>query len=170
MDIVVNLFIVMVIVAVFATIAHVVIDIVGRQKIDPMVGRISFKESMDLVELPIITFINGDKKFNFLFDTGASLSSVNQECLSTFEHKETEQYGSVYGVDGNRQSLIYVDANLNYRGRIYEERFQVVDLSQAFGNIKQDYGVTLHGILGNSFFQKYKYVLDFSELVAYSMV
>lgn len=170
MDILYNLFLVLVIVAVFASIAHIVIDIAGRRKIDPMVGRISFKESMDLVELPIITFINGDKKFNFLFDTGASLSSINQECLNTFEHKETSQYGSVYGVDGNRQSLTYVDGNLNYRGRIYEERFQVVDLSQAFNNIKQDYGVTLHGILGNSFFQKYKYVLDFSELVAYSMI
>ena len=37
----------------------------------------SFKESMDLVELPIITFYNNGKKLNFLLDTGANNSIIN---------------------------------------------------------------------------------------------
>ena len=36
--------------------------------------------------------------------------------------------------------------------------------------IKLEYGINLHGILGSTFFQKYRYVLNFDELVAYSMV
>ena len=60
--------------------------------------------------------------------------------------------------------------NVGYRSQSYEDDFQVVDLSQAFGNIKQEFGINLHGIIGNTFFQKYRYVLNFDELVAYSMV
>ena len=169
MEFIGNIFIVLLIVLVFTIIAYVV-DLFRRTKIDPLVGKISFKESMDLVELPIITFVNNGNKFNFLFDTGASLSSINKECLKSFNYEKEDKSGTVYGIDGNKQELNYVKAILNYRGREYSESFQVVDLSQAFNHIKQDYGVTLHGIIGNSFFQKYKYVLDFSELVAYSMV
>ena len=49
----------------------------------------------------------------------------------------------------------------------YNEKFQVVDMSYAFNSIKQSTGVNIHGILGNSFFEKYGYVIDFKELVAY---
>ena len=133
------------------------------------IGKISFKESMDLVDLPIITFYNEDSKFNFLLDTGSSTSVVNQSALDTFNHEETGKVGELFGMEGNKQSLTYVKAILRYKDAEYPEEFQVADLSQAFDHIKQEYGVTLHGIIGNSFFQKYKYVLDFSELVAYSM-
>jgi hypothetical protein len=41
-------------------------------------------------------------------------------------------------------------------------------MKEAFGHMKQDTGVTLHGIIGSKFFNKFKYVLDFDELIAYS--
>ena len=34
-------------------------------------SEISFREAMDLAELPVITFYNGDRKINFLLDTGS---------------------------------------------------------------------------------------------------
>ena len=37
-------------------------------------SEISFREAMDLAELPVITFYNGDKKINFLLDTGSNIS------------------------------------------------------------------------------------------------
>ena len=36
-------------------------------------SEISFREAMDLAELPVITFYNGDKKINFLLDTGSNI-------------------------------------------------------------------------------------------------
>ena len=36
-----------------------------------------FKTSMDLSGLPIITFYQGKKKYNFLLDTGSNISYVN---------------------------------------------------------------------------------------------
>ena len=56
-----------------------------------------------------------------------------------------------------------------YKDKEYQEDFQVIDLSKAFGVIKSESGVNLHGILGNSFFQKYKYVINFDELIVYSL-
>lgn len=40
-------------------------------------------------------------------------------------------------------------------------------MSGAFAQLKSMYGIQIHGILGTSFFQKYRYVLDFAELTAY---
>ena len=50
----------------------------------------SFKEAMDLVELPVVTFYNGDKKFNFLLDTGATISVINSNILDNFTHEKVE--------------------------------------------------------------------------------
>lgn len=48
----------------------------------------SFKESMDLVELPIITFYNNGKKLNFLLDTGANNSIINKSVIKDLDYKE----------------------------------------------------------------------------------
>ena len=57
---------------------------------------------------------------------------------------------------------------ISYKEQDFTSDFCVMDLSAAFDNVKNESGVTVHGILGNSFFTKYKYVLDFDELVAYN--
>lgn len=161
-----------IVVAGMVTAIAVVVNIaMNRRKIDPLVGRMSFKESMDLVELPIVTFTNSGKKLNFLLDTGASYSVMNESVLKDIEYQFNGEKGSVFGIDGNKaEDSPYITASVCYGSRSYDEEFQVVDLSQAFGNIKEDFGVTLHGMLGSAFFQKYRYVLNFDELVAYSMV
>ncbi|WCF57347.1 aspartyl protease [Bacteroides phage PhiCrAssBcn19] len=162
---------VLVILACVAIIAEVVNLIMNRRKIDPKVGRISFRESMDLVELPIVTFMNNGRKLNFLLDTGASYSSINEAALEGLSYVDTGETGFGIGIEGTvKEDRGYIRMDVGYRSQSYEDDFQVVDLSQAFGMIKQECGINLHGILGSTFFQKYKYVLNFDELVAYSMV
>ena len=39
--------------------------------------KISFKEGLDLTELPIVTFNQGDVKLHFLLDTGSNISFIN---------------------------------------------------------------------------------------------
>ena len=131
--------------------------------------RMSFRETMDLCELPIVTFTNNSKKFNFLLDTGASKSIINKTVLEELEYERLNKETSLYGSEGNRQTVPFIKMSVGYRDRYYEEEFQVVDMSSAFGNLKSDYGVNLHGILSSTFFQKYKYILDFDALIAYSM-
>ncbi|WCF58613.1 aspartyl protease [Bacteroides phage PhiCrAssBcn17] len=162
---------VLVILACVAIIAEVVNLIMNRRKIDPKVGRISFRESMDLVELPIVTFMNNGRKLNFLLDTGASYSSINEAALEGLSYVDTGETGFGMGIEGTvKEDRGYIRMDVGYRSQSYEDDFQVVDLSQAFRMIKQECGINLHGILGSTFFQKYRYVLNFDELVAYSMV
>lgn len=128
----------------------------------------SFRESMDLTNLPIVTFYQGDKKFNFLLDTGASLSVINQSALESIEHTTLEGNGTLFGVDGVNRDVTYASINLTYKSRNYSEDFQVLDIQNAIDQVKSESGVNMIGILGSEFFRKYRYILDFNELVAYS--
>lgn len=170
MEIILNLVIGITILSVVVVIAGLVNILMRDKKIDPAVGKISFRETMDLVDLPIITFKNNDKKFNFLLDTGANFSTLNHSNLKDLEYLNVEDKGTYSGIDGIELESSFVMMDVSYKEKVYTDMFQVIDLDAAFDSIKAESGITLHGILGNSFFQKYKYVLNFDELVAYPLL
>lgn len=127
----------------------------------------SFKESLDLVDLPIVTFYQGDKKFNFLLDTGASQSVINKGALKLFDYKKIDEVNEAYGIDGNTIEVTNVKIELSYKGHSYEDIFIIYNMQDSIDNVKKESGVNFVGILGNSFFTKYNYILDFKELIAY---
>lgn len=165
MELIFDILFIIILVSACAILAHFVCD-----KRKPNLNKMSFRETMDLCDLPIVTFLNNGNKFNFLLDTGASKSVINTEVLQSMSYKEANISGNVYGLDGKKYETSYVNVFLNYRGREYEEEFQVLDMSAPFGNLKSDFGIKVHGILSSSFFEKYRYILDYNELVAYSVV
>lgn len=129
---------------------------------------ISFRESLDLTGLPVVTFSQGKNKFNFLLDTGATNSVINEAQLTNIKHSIIEDATcEVYGIEGNIQTVPFVHIEF-MRDIKYTGAFQVVDMSTAFDSVKAETGVTIVGILGNDFFQKYKYVLDYDTMIAYS--
>lgn len=136
----------------------------NRKKND---SKISFRESMDLTELPVVTFYNGDKKLNFLLDTGSNVSHINSSVIHLLDYTETDQKTDTIGMEGNKVSNDICKMTVYYRNQRFEEDFIISDLNDAFDIIKQEDGVQIHGILGSKFFEKYRYVLDFSELIAY---
>ena len=128
----------------------------------------SFREAMDLVELPVVTFYNKDAKLNFLLDTGSDLSYINKSILPSLKYKEVNESRSIISVGGNSQTLGCCDMTGTYKNQKFIDRFYISNLDEAFGAIKAETGVQIHGILGSKFFTKYKYILDFETLVAYS--
>lgn len=128
----------------------------------------SFREAMDLVELPVVTFYNKDTKLNFLLDTGSDLSYINKSILPSLKYKEVNESRNIISVGGNSQTLGCCDMIVTYRNQKFIDRFYISDLDEAFRAIKAETGVQIHGILGSKFFTKYKYILDFESLVAYS--
>ena len=166
MEFVLKIVFVLLLVGIAALVAHFV-DL-ARKKTS--YDRMSFRETMDLCELPIVTFVNNGKKLNFLLDTGANHSVINITALEGLSYKDNNMIGDIYGIDGNRQEVKYINMIISYKGKDYMEDFQSIDMSAPFNNLKADYGVNLHGVLSSTFFQKYKYVLNFDELIAYSMV
>lgn len=165
-----NLLVVLAMIVLVLIIAGIV-NLGFRKRKDNTLGKISFRETVDLAGIPIVTFMHNGDKFNFLLDTGASYSIINQAELQRMKYEFNGEKGSIMGSEGNiSEELPYISACISYKDRDYQEEFQVADLSQSFGIMKEDFGVNLHGILGSAFFQKYRYVLDFDELVAYSMI
>lgn len=130
-------------------------------------SKISFKESMDLTELPIVTFYNKDTKLNFLLDTGSNDSHINSSILPSLEYENINRETSVIGFRGDSTENKFCKMTVFYKNQKFEDEFSIADLDEAFDVVKRESGVQIHGILGSKFFEKYRYVLDFSELIAY---
>ena len=146
-----------------AWIANMVINSYKGKRIN----KISFKEALDLADLPVITLRQGNNKINLLLDTGSTESIIIPSVIEHLEYEDTGKSGTIFGMEGREFDTRYVNMYLMYNYITYNENFQVVDMSNAFNSVKQSTGVTIHGILGNSFFEKYGYVIDFQEFVAY---
>lgn len=131
--------------------------------------KVSFKEALDLCDLPVITFINNGIKLNFILDTGANKSVISYDAFKLpIKYDRSYKSGIVFGMDCNVKEVSYISMDISYKNKVFNDTFQVLDMSEAFDRIKKNDGVTLHGVLSHNFFQKYKYVLDFDELIAYS--
>lgn len=162
MMIIIKIIISLLAVILIAVIANAYEDIRKRNKL-----KMSFKEALDLVELPVVTFVNKNTKLNFLLDTGSSQSLINESMLPFLETKESVDSMYVMGTDGNRIMANLCTMKVSYKTQEFEHNFAIKNLDDAFGVVKQESGVQIHGILGSDFLQKYKYVLDFKELIAY---
>lgn len=131
-------------------------------------SKISFKESMDLVDLPIITFMNNGKKLNFLLDTGSTSSHINEKALSGLDFGIISDVSSEFvGAEGNITKVNAIGMQMTYKDMVFTSLFYRTDLDKAFNYVKKNSGVQIHGLLGSVFFKQYGYVLDFKELKAY---
>ena len=128
----------------------------------------SFQNSMDLAELPVVTFRQGDKKINFLLDTGSNNCIIDSNILKNIDHKMLDVETNILGLEGNAQKTGVCTIKMTYKDKEYEYPYVIQDMSAAFDSIKKETGVTVNGILGSKFFNEFKYVLDFDELIAYS--
>lgn len=128
----------------------------------------SFQQSMDLVGLPVITFYQGDKKYNLLLDTGSNDNIIDSNCLDDLVHEDVEYDGTLTGLDGIENRVTACHIAFSYKDQEYPFKYLVKDMEPAFRVMKNEYGITLHGIIGSKFFNKFRYVLDFKDLIAYS--
>lgn len=130
----------------------------------------SFMESLNLTGLPIVTFTNNGKMLNMILDTGSNACIINSEILEGLEYDIISRHTGVIGLSGdvNGEGII-VEIPVTYKDRTFEVQCYTNNMAEAVNSIKQQYGVTIHGILGTGFFTDYKYILDFNELVAYSL-
>lgn len=129
---------------------------------------ISFGPGFALTELPIISLYQGENHFNFLLDTGSNDSIIDSNILNKLEYDMSDKQNSLIGMEGNKEVVSICNITLSYNGVDFPYEYNIRDMSAAFGSIKTESGVTLHGIIGSKFFNKYKYVLDFESLIAYA--
>ena len=129
---------------------------------------ISFGQGFDLTGMPVITLYQGEEKYNFLLDTGSNNSVINKKVLERMEYEPIEEENQVIGSEGNPKMVDACMIRLSYKDKEFYYKYLINDLDKAFEHVKKTTGVTLHGLIGAKFFNAYKYVLDFDELIAYS--
>ena len=132
----------------------------------------SLKESLDLTGIPIVTFTQENVKYNFLLDTGSDISYINSKIVDNsaikYEATDYKLTGFISAGGLSSSDIKIIDIPFEYKRTSFKESFAVLDLTESFAQIKEENGVTLHGILGNTFFTKYGYILDFKELKFYT--
>lgn len=129
---------------------------------------VSFKESLDLCNLPIITVQNPVMgKLNLLIDTGATNSLISIEHVQKYAAVNTDNSMAVECGGGSIASYAEIETGIKIRDNSYNIKFIASDISYIILSIKNNSGVTIHGIIGNDFLEKYKYTIDFSDCVIY---
>jgi hypothetical protein len=131
--------------------------------------KISFKEALDLTELPVVTFISKGRKLNFLLDTGANNSILNSSVAESMKLQVEEFEGietNTAGGNINLNTVVNLDIKYDDK-RIYNECFLLSNMDEAFNSVKAETGVMIHGILGSNFFTRNKYIIDFDSLALY---
>jgi len=131
---------------------------------------ISFQQSLDLTNLPIITIEHSLLgKINVLIDSGSDKSCINKSFISKYaDIKDNLDCGTV--TTGGSDTKIFGAVELECKCQGYEltDTFLVLDLDHAFNSIKMTSGVTIHGIIGTSLLTKYKYIIDFNKNCFYA--
>lgn len=126
---------------------------------------VDFTHSMTQSGLPILTFYQGKTPYNFLMDTGSNASYVNQ--YSNISINKSRAKSTFIGADGVTHPVDIAVVKLFLNDKEYECPVSVADLDASFKDIKSTYGITLHGIIGTDFMNKYNYCIDFLEYVVY---
>ena len=125
-------------------------------------------EVLSEVNLPIVPFMVGNKKLNFLLDTGSDRCIINSKDLKKIIHKKSDVKTTAYGVDGKEFVVNVNTVALKYKDYTFDDTIVYdSDLSAPFGNIKKTCGITVHGIIGNDFLTKMGFVIDYGKNIVY---
>ena len=57
-----------------------------------------------------------------------------------------------------------IDIPFNFENQDYQEPFLCTEQTEVFDKINEESGIQIHGILGNNFFLKHGWVLDFDKV------
>lgn len=158
-----EIFIIVAVIVVFAIIFN------GMEDYSKDKEAMSFREAMDLAELPVVTFYQGKEKFNFLLDTGSMHSHISKDTAERIKGEPVEVDANISGVGGSVSIDKAINVSLEYKNSSYKATLLVGShLDSTFKILKENTGVTVHGVIGSTFLNENKYVLDFEKLIAYS--
>lgn len=131
--------------------------------------KISFERTLRLFGIPVITLKNGNNEYNFILDTGATTSLINDSILDNLTNKML--------IDGE-DIISGLDISVGYKASRYSIEFQIandkfkhqfcaMNLNDTFNDLAQETGIIVHGLLGSDFLNDKKYILDYNEHLLY---
>lgn len=132
---------------------------------------ISFRETLELVEAPVVTFktkaSNGtDLKLNLLIDTGSSHSFFDTNVIRDvdimmYDCNDTNQSVTTQG--GELDVTSSINLSFSYDLFIFDENFLLLDMTKTNQFLREKHGFQIAGILGNTFFKETKTYIDYEK-------
>ena len=103
-----------------------------------------------------------------MLDTGSNRNIINHRIYDHFRDrlKQSEISSEVYTLNGASAGTT-IDVPFCFEDQDYHEPFLCTETSETFDKINEESGIQIHGILGNHFFLKYGWVLDFDRIEVY---
>ena len=121
----------------------------------------SFKKSIRNTTLIIMPFKINNKIYNFIIDTGASMSMINECIIEELNAELLEKGKPAYGIDGEIKESKATRLNLEYEGKSYNCLFNVQNVTPFVKNVKDETGVEVAGLIGNNFLMQHECCIDF---------
>ena len=116
------------------------------------------------VGLPLLIVKAQAKHLCFLLDTGSNINVLDKRVAEFFQLSGRTTQQQQFGIDGTLRTTNVVEMIFSLEEREYKADFSVMDLSSAFGKVEDETGIQIHGLLGCSFMEQQKWILDFENL------
>ena len=120
------------------------------------------------IGLPLLILKAQAKNLCFLLDTGSNINVLDRRVAEFFQLSGGTAKQRQFGIDGELQTTDIVELAFSLEKQEYKANFSVMDLSSAFGKVEEESGIQIHGLLGCSFMEQQKWILDFEKLCLYT--
>lgn len=117
--------------------------------------------------LPLIITSGKLKNLCFLIDTGAThnflFTYVYEHFKNEFKHLDGKQ--SLMGIEEHYKETSIIEATFNFEGNDYTSTFSVLDANDAMGQVQEETGIQIHGVLGIQFLMDNKWTINFDKQI-----
>lgn len=131
-------------------------------------NKIQFKKDYKRHSLPIVRLNFYGKTLNFLIDTGADVNVMNIKALMELPVSIPMKPAGNVTTGGGEVNAFNASMKFSYEKDFFDEEFSLLDMDAPFANVFNDNGIMLHGVLGSKFFNKYRWVIDFENMVIWT--
>lgn len=119
--------------------------------------------------LPLIVVKLFDHDICLMLDTGSNRNIIDHRLYDHFKDrlKLSETSSEVITLNGAATGIT-IDVPFYFEEYDYQEPFLCTENTDAFDKIHEETSIQIHGILGNHFFLKHGWVLDFEKIELYN--
>jgi hypothetical protein len=118
--------------------------------------------------LPLIVIKLFGNDICLMLDTGSNRNIIDHRVYDHFKDRleQSNTSSEVYTLNGAAAGIT-VDVPFSFEEQDYLEPFLCTKAGETFDKINETDGIQIHGILGNHFFLKHGWVLDFERIEIY---
>lgn len=127
------------------------------------IDEISFQKIYTQTKLPIINVELFDTTHYFVIDTGANTNVLTLSIANNLPLNTTSKNERILGLNGAQHSSNETTLSLFINTHEYSDTFSIIDIDPVLERIKYESGITVSGLLGTPFLNKYSAVLHLSH-------